>query len=86
MNRPTVNRIRPLRIPLMWVNPKGHKKHIGYYMPHADQIYTPRGNFSINLRQVCRKPNRPVTEPKNLMHLRRMVAAYESEDYTYRGK
>jgi hypothetical protein len=81
--KPVVNRIRPFRIPLFWER-KGDRKLIGYYWPGEQIISTAKGTESVKRRMNCTgKPGQ--FDNKNRMYDRRLHAALESEDYTYRG-
>ena len=73
---------RPPHVPIFWER-RGQKVHIGYTYPHSGKVYTTHGNISEDAK---RSSDGRTTVTGNKMHLRRMMAAYASEDFTYRGE
>jgi len=80
--KPKVTRLQPTKIALFWQRGRD-KKHIGYYMPAENVIYTNKGRHSVEQR---RNTDNRTIDQKNNAHMRRMTATYYTEDFTYRGK
>ncbi len=82
--RQKLRKIRQVKIPLYWVKTDrpDTKRHIGYFYPERNSIATTNGNFSSLTRPSL---DGRTTVPENKMHLRREVAAYRTEDFTYYG-
>lgn len=82
-SKPLVNKMwENPKIPLRW-DRKGDLKLIGWYYPKVDVVTTPKGRVSVNSRL---NTNGKINDNRNLMHMRRSLAARKAKDFIYHGE